>query len=359
MGLTNALYLDLRDHLTDFWGNINLMANKANSMLLPNDMDIYSRHQWMCERVYKDVDDSKAQLYVFNPLGFYQINEELDPTLGTSLECKTLNITSRLRYQDLMQFGWDMINAMFNWHDAFTINGYFMRAYSDSTPFVSEEIKQDYSTEIVYSAEVLMEIENFSPVQTTGSSRNITQRPDKLDNAIICDIVAQNVDMVDQNIINLHFNNPTAADIALATRFMPSIVYASNNIPHVYCGTELPAKIEIFEPYQFVFGELQVGATLPETLTAYRKTLRSQMTSSQGSTLMTLAQNLTFLGNLSIFAHAPVMFHEFFKTDPDIALLTIHGDLYNVSSISDEDLQNLHRICMYSIMKAFPKGEAD
>lgn len=75
---------DLNSKITQFWGFINTFAVKLQSFAVPGDISYFVRHSWLTSGIYLDSNTSKAQTYLFQPVGYYQWVEVTSGTRGES-----------------------------------------------------------------------------------------------------------------------------------------------------------------------------------------------------------------------------------------------------------------------------------
>nr|AIY31267.1 capsid protein [Dromedary picobirnavirus] len=266
MGITSdAAIMDLRVNKTKLWGLINTLIQNSRKFRCPGKYDLLNRHFWMNQRIYSDADSPKAQYYVFMPIHFYKFKEFSET--GGGLEAfdfadELYQICSEEEYipgsivDYLYSTGDEMISRLANSEDAYTINGYFERAYEGESQFIIADLIEDDVVEIVYSPEVLMQIENSRTVvrdRFTPSDFDITQDPSN--NAII-QVIKGNMNgsfniLLDYNGLNIHGGTPTPLGVAVATRLActQDINYVSEEVGYeltYHCGTELVIDYRFF-----------------------------------------------------------------------------------------------------------------
>lgn len=359
MGIsTDAAIHDLRVNKTKMWGMINTLIQNSRKFRCPGKYDLLNRHFWMNQRIYTDADSPKAQYYVFMPNYFYKFNELTET--GGSLQafdfatalnsiCTMSNPPSGFVVDYLYQVGDDMISALANSEDAYTINGYFERAYEGESQFIITDLIEDDVVEIIYSPEVLMQIENSRTVlrdRFTAGDFAITQNP--ANNAIIQKIQgtvngSANI-LLEYDGLNIHGGTPTPLGVAVASRLacVPEIEYVNAETGYkvtYHCGTELVIDYRFFYFAEGGLKEEVMGTYLYANTTddyvkyLYRASLMSAM--DWHPIFIVSLDKSTYVGK----PEGHMMF----------------GDLSNFTSIAPDQMKDIHRVCLYSQFDCFSK----
>lgn len=376
-GLADVDIVSLRTNKTKFWQLINELILQSRKFTCPASMDIMNRHYWMSDNVYTDAPSMNSQMYVFNLTQVYKFQMLSVDTEGNTApglvyamlphyanpNVKTNPATPEMFYN----FGRDLIDALVAWDDAYTINGYLRKAYEGTPSFIVEELEQYPAFNPVYVEEVLTQIENsrtlagcsgFTFIPTDGTM-NVTQSV--LDNAVInpmhltvgvetaggsrtCD--GYNIPPT----LSIHADTPTVADSVIASRLqvaMDNVTTSGTGANKKWtfdlvCGTELPISWVLWmEPMSTVTNSFRrvEGFWVDQ--------FRVQ---TSGATF-----NLSFL-SLSQFDWHPFVFLGQIL-EPSTGTFTgsfaVVGDTHNITSISVDDLRNLHKICVLSELNAF------
>lgn len=243
-------YNDLKENIADFRMYINQFAYNLQQYALPDGIELFNRHQWMCEGIYVDSQSARAQTYEFVPQGFYKYDNTV--ATGSKLTLQTwLNPTvpTTHTFAEVKQFGDALINAISNDEDFAFISGdiyNFTGGKTYKVPYLEEQ-------EILlplYDETVLSQIENayiVGPVVNT----DITQDPSVNNGAILYQPQAQIADSVFplQAKMNFHHDAPTSDQVLEATRFIPCIGVTSDpgRLPYgqiTSCGSELITAIQ-------------------------------------------------------------------------------------------------------------------
>lgn len=154
-------FADLQNKMASFRTFINQYALDLGSLPLPNNVSYNQWYLHQFQTIYKDSDTEKAQLYLFNPVGFYQWVEgdEAHPitylnfvklpyssdgtmTLSAMIEYAQSLIAPLLSSGDIRLIGSDILNTFGN--DLFSVN----------------PIAETYTVEPEYNEEIASVIEN-------------------------------------------------------------------------------------------------------------------------------------------------------------------------------------------------------
>lgn len=168
--IVNALgfsYDSLLANLADFRALINAYAYKLAQFCIPSDMDYFKRHIWMEQNVFTDAASTKAQMYVFNAVGFYYYNEVADGPAQLIYKrfSDYANAASGLiEFSSIANILNDAILPLMESQDCMAMSGDVLRAYGADHIYTMAPIAENYLTIPAYSAEVLSQFENAVPV---------------------------------------------------------------------------------------------------------------------------------------------------------------------------------------------------
>nr|AVX53491.1 putative capsid [Marmot picobirnavirus] len=274
--------VDLISNYSIYRSRFNNLIYKASTIFIPNSFSILDRHAWLFSNVFIDSVSPKAQIYVHNMRGFYLLDEQASDQ-GTAL---TWNPIEKFDYNDeghmmealLNAFAF-MIESIRNSDSMNKIAADMARAFPDVGSWKLAYCDENYTVLPTYSKEVLSQIENTTILPYDAmSGLNITQSVDK--NIILFDPMFStsktdeiaNMSILgwsDNNLINMHWDNPSSDDVAVATRNMVNLykVVPSGSAPtqifHMQsCGSDICVgarliKYNTSEPNSDEFAELQ------------------------------------------------------------------------------------------------------
>ena len=327
MGLSAAQIEYWQQHKMDLYGIINTMAHKINKFSVPENMDIYDRHRFMNENVYLDRGSANSQSYVFKCLGYYVVNDA--GAKGTELHYTPKTDSTYDNVASLMAYFNVMCDALSGWGDAYTICGHIERAYEGEQFYYAELIAQDEMLTPVYVPEVLTQIENLtiSSFSNENASLNVTQEPTT--NAILC---APKLAMsyMGPLMINLEMDNPTAADVTIATR-LTTCKYGNKAI----CGTEIVNAL-------WFVGRFWDGTKFVDTKIPFN-------VCSVYNTDAAARDVLQYVDYYAAFAHHPLAFMH----DAANKKTIYNFDVMNITPINPEVLEQIHTVCLFSEFNCF------
>lgn len=387
----------LRENRTKLWQYINELVLQTRKFMCPAVMDIFNRHYWMSDNIYTDSNSINSQFYMFNLYSVYKFKmlKMADGTenLGPGLEMVRLPqfVVSNMGEAEsvdvdvLYQFGLDMINRLVAWDECYTINGYLQRAYEGAPVFIVDELPADQPFSPVYVEEVLMQIENSRTVPNFRDFRsgngdlsgfNITQNP--LTNAVVSNPQYTTTGGFDTNgnpedptfsmdyngwaippVLTIRSEQPTVADNTIASRLQAAVTVdvgtksgdVNNYTVHIDCGTEVPLWWALVDRSSNV-GSATMFDWIPQTPSL--PVIESELDLVTVNNMVN--QILRFI-TLDQFDWHPLVFVNMYRQAKGQTLspngLAVVGDLHNVTTISSEDLENLHKICIYSELNAF------
>lgn len=332
----------MQQHKTEMWGMINTLVHMVNKFNVPDNMDIYKRHRWMNENVYLDEPMLMAQMYFFEPGGFWKVDDT--GANGTALRYTELDLSGHgaSTLTKFYEFGTGLISALSNWDDAYTINGHIERAF-EGTPFYKAELlNQDEVLAPAYVAEVLTQIENFTGVGPV-SELDVVQDP--ATNAVLHTPKASSQNWSGNMLLNLHTTNPTAADTVIASRLMAHVTPVKTSMPlptyRVFGGTEIPIGV-MFYKYS------------PKTGVTHASDLNYLNVYPLSSTSAVDQMNvIDSVMERFAYNHAPMFWIIFCTEDNASVFAKLAGDACNMTAISDEQLDEITRVCIYSELNCF------
>lgn len=389
MWLSNQDIVSLRNNRTALWQGINELVLQSRKFTCPASMDIFNRHYWMSDNVYTDEASINSQFYIFNLVGVYQyaslpMPNSTDTAAGLKMvELPNVSVVARrsttMTVDTLIQFGRTLIDSLVAWDDAYTINGYLMRAYEGEAMFVVDELPQDQPFAPVYVPEVLAQIENartvpfgLNPASFEGF--NITQ--DVLSNAVISNpsfTVRSLSSWDDQGVakvtgwtvpptLSIRSDSPTVADSVIASRLQASVtVDASGTYPAVTidCASEVPLAWLLFTEVPNV-AQVRDAGTCPVFVEQTPGLVAAgTLSQSQAVVLLTAVTNLL---TVEQFDWHPFIFITTQGSQSpsgtplsNYKAFAVLGDTHNITTITPGDLENLHRVCMFSELNSFSR----
>lgn len=359
MGLSNNLILDIKGNRTKFWGQINELIAMTRKFKCPAVFDYFNRHYWLNDNVYIDQPMASGQFIAFVQKQYYKFALLDTPDKVQAGGCElTDSALGTASVTDLLfAFGRSLIDALASSEDAYTISGYLARAFEGQPQFIVDDLQQDEMFEPVYVPEVLPQIENarsYNPTLSGGATltgNNIIQDPNK--NSIICmptlnlpvttalNKTYHNMEnWVLNPMLNIRSQAPSAAEITIASRMCNACRYlgttASKSLFQIMCASEIVSSIVV---------TFNTSSTTP---------IPQHLVLTNGTSMnLNTIQSLIMLSNydwhpmVQIFGSTDTEMHDVLDYG------NILGDVTNLTTISLQNLENLHRVCLYSEFNSF------
>lgn len=269
-GVLTAMHvdpIDVRNNIADWWGYVNKFGIDAGNITMPKDFALRKRHQWMCEGLYTDSATERAQIYVFQPEGFWKYNNTV--TTGSQLDWVPYpgTVSKLMTLADYKALGNSLLSAVFGDEDTGTISGDTANAIGWDNCYSYDQIASNYTISALYSEMVLQQIENSFAMGGFASTYTpvISQDPSVNNGAILFKPQLTFTDSstsglsVHKTILNFHHSNPTVEDIIEATRLRcaPGSVSTGGVISPTSFGSEIVTTYQIFtakvdDPQTFV-----------------------------------------------------------------------------------------------------------
>lgn len=388
MGMSQAEWQRLRNEKALLWQNINELVLQSRKFNCPAVMDVMNRHYWMNDNVYSDSNSVNSQWYIFTQSGFYFYKEiemigeqgtkgpgaQLYPSPLKKTYAGDLNFNNTTTTAYLFDYGLKMIQQLVTWDDAYIISGYFARAFEGVPNFIVDEIESNPKFEVFYEPEVLSQIENsrvlplgrqlyanFMSGNGTLNFANLSQNP-----------TTNSVYVANQYTINLADTLPvsTLNEIkANSWNFHPSLSIRSEapTVLENVIATRLHAAANILTQSASVLTFAATFATeiplqwtiwvTPSLNASYSQPLVFTSFSDTQAAAQAIQMNSWISENLgSTFDWRPiqpVMLLTGSNDAPVRNLVMLTGDFHNITTISKEDLSQLHRVCVMSEFNAF------
>lgn len=354
MSLSESEIRDLRANRTKLWQCINELIYQSSKFTCPNQMHIMNRHYWLSDNLFTDANTVNSQFYLLNLVKVYQFKElpTMDDASVNAGGLTQVNLPNAVfgsgrsvTVDSLYNFGLQLIQALVDWDDAYTINGYLMKAYSDTPMFTVDLLPQDAELLPVYDEEVLSQIENATPIYNGISAyyvsditmnmdcrQSVTKNILNSNPSITYTTVLNAIANVEAPFISLRSDTPNAADVIIASRLK------SATTPVPITGTTYPI---------FAGTELCMGFRL--VTSAPGTTISSPAGTAMQTVVNGSSTSAFILGTISQFDWHPILV----ITNADGTQFTFFGDVHNVTNMSLSDFQNINRVCVFSELNAF------
>lgn len=169
----NVNFDSIKNNLADFRIQINQLADAIRSLVIPSTIQYLERKIFLYSNIYTDSSTSKAQYYMYVPEGFYQwVEGQGDDPAGnpglTYLQFQSIWkdntytdwTKGTLTADQLIEFGWQMVDALRNSEDVRWIGADLLKAFGVNAMYTVQGLDETFSIQPVYNAEVLSQMEN-------------------------------------------------------------------------------------------------------------------------------------------------------------------------------------------------------
>lgn len=346
LGISSNAFTDLQNNKMQLFQCINELIHMSAKFTCPAVMDIFNRHYWLNDNVYADAPSENAQLYVFYQAYYYQYATQNTPQ-GEPAGGLILTRPASFTVSNLFTYGRGLISALSEWDDSYTISGYLMRAYEGYPTFKVDLLEYNERLSLAYVPEVLSQIENFTFVPGAAAnyeSNVVSQDPTR--NIVICkpmvpkdtagDYFTWNMTNLSPA-INIHAEMVNEQAVVIATRMKGTLSVQPNADGNyrVICGTEIPLSLDMWD-----------GAGTISNILQYIF-LQSNVSTAAAW------QHWLNMVKLRKFDWAPMVYLVYADAALEKAGIVTQWEYQNGTLISKQDLENMHRICIYSEFNAF------
>lgn len=240
----------LRKQLSNFRGVLDMFAYQLASINIPDQFDFIHRHSWLFTNVYKDADNSRAQLYAYKMNGLYVWTEGVgdQPTHLEHVSRNTLfrqnQTPSYVSSLDDIQHAIDRVmQPLLGSQDVGTISGDLAKAFGDAGMINIRPVADHESLFPVYDMEVINQMMNASiaPFVNFG---NVNANYEDTTSGPYIEAHAYTPDVdfstTHNYLLNYHGLEPTPEMNLVATRFM---YVASSKLESIPWGTGVGRRI--------------------------------------------------------------------------------------------------------------------
>lgn len=357
MGLPDAAIEGLRANKMEFYQRINELVLMTRKFKCPRIMDVFNRHVWLNDHVYTDAPTIKSQFYIFNQYAFYRYSlvkvpgSDPEVSAGGLIPLSLYPIRETDTVQYLFEFGRRLIDALAGSDDGYLISGYLMRAYEGVPEFYVDELLLGETLIPKYNEEVLSEIENLHTIPGGATSILNTVAQDPATNSIICHPTAVypasgttcqfRLDGILPR-FNSRSDNPTTAETTIASRLMsyiqPLSIVGDTGTARITCCSEIVVGINLVHYKKS--GQINFKTYVSEVMFD----LFNDATQEECELLALLMQSTQW-------DWAPMVYVNI--TGQGATQDVLLGDIHNVTTTTMETLNNLNRVCLYSLFNAF------
>lgn len=157
----NVDFDDVNKNMANFRMRLNYFANAMQSLPVPGDIKLFTRQCWLMQTLFKDASSLKAQLYLFNPEGYYVYSPKTSSQGGQLVYNKirtAASATTPLTSSRILGILQEMFDAIIDDTDIGDICADIQNAYGQLASI--SYIQEDEVLQPEYSEEVLSQIHN-------------------------------------------------------------------------------------------------------------------------------------------------------------------------------------------------------
>ena len=340
MNLSDNVINELRANKTKFWGEINVLISNASKFTCPAVMDIFNRHYWMNDSVFADRANLKGQFYIFRQRKYWRF--KLDTERRGMVEAVSIGSVNSMA--DLINFGNSLLSALNDDEDAYTINGYLLRAFEGAPNFRVAPLEENEIMTAIYSPEVLLQIHNAKVTGIDNQfSTEVTQDG-------LTSVVYSKQEYTPTTGTNIYLYNylldspvdmPSGPEVVIASRLMPAFKMV-DGVVRCYSGTEIPLM--------FIIYSISKDGTVEQTM-IYGS--NEELNATDTRFVSILYSTLKAYFHWSNFNGAPIYALPVFD-DHAVAVESLFlGETTNLTSVDADTMVDLNRMCIYSEFNAF------
>lgn len=339
MHLSDTAIADIRANRTKFWGEINTLIANVSKFTCPAVMDIFNRHYWMNDSIFADRANLKGQFYMFLQDHYWQF--DLDTEKRGKV--KSVQPARPAGVADLIAFGNQLLSALNDDEDAYTINGYLMRSFEGVPNFKVMPLEESETMQAIFSPEVLQQIHNCK-VTYAGHSFPIEVTQDGLTSIVYSKqeytpTAGNNIYLYDY-LMDSPVELPSGPEVVIASRLMPAYIIEDGKVK-CYSGTEIPIS--------FIIYTYASDGTVEETY-VYGTAANVNNTETVSAMLYEVFKAYVQWSNFNL---APIYALPVVNQSGAIQETLFLGETTNLTSVDPETMKDLNRMCIYSEFNAF------
>lgn len=240
LGMSEASITDFRGNMGNYIAKFNQLAYKASQLRMPVTYAITDRHAWLFSNIFTDGVSPKSQIYVHVPAGFYFLDETVSEE-GTALVYAP--VSEDMTFGDYLESFNTMLERIRNSDSMNKIFSDMRRAFEASNwtfPYITDAyiVSPTFSMEVLSQIEnttILPELDDEDDYKTAWVTQDVSKNYVKYNPQFVTGLhdSAEEYTFSDQDyvnacvpnnvwsgtpIINMHWDNPSSDDIAVATR---------------------------------------------------------------------------------------------------------------------------------------------
>lgn len=339
----NVDYDNIKKNLTQLRNYINQYAMSISTRAIPANIDLFTRHSFLCSNIFKDSETSKGQYYMFNPSGYMRWTEGEDAVPKLEYTKFEKDDKSLFTFDDLVEFGEKLISPILGSQDFGTMSGDTIKAFGNKPGLQQIPlIDENYAVSIGMTPESLLQIHNLNAIASSSldeSTLNVTIDPgiNKGTVLFVPKVKAASpysttsyVPYQGERYLNTQNVKVEPKDVAEMTRMQLVI----NPDLTITCGSEIATDVEVFT---MVGGNQLQKLAMP--LIPYLKI------GSAGAGV-DFATYIQYTGVASKFDWFPIIYNTANEGEPGVIYNTI-GDLANYTVVEASTIERIQKAALY------------
>lgn len=338
--------------LADFRTLLDTFAYKLASINVPDQFDFIKRHSWLFTHVYKDSETNRAQLYLYQPDGFY-VWIEGSGEKPTHLEYRKwetiFNTTMDQGIGDIQQVRYaidTIMRPILGSQDVGTMSGDLMKAFGEAGMIKIKPVADHETLTPVFDMEVITQMINstiFTENSDISTSWDIEPNLTSLtDGPFLTQSpsfsTTQAIKGWRKTFFNMYTESPTPEDVMVATRLAVTLgepyfdeAAADGEVPLKSWGTEVAVGMRIYTLMHQANGySYPAKLSIPQDVQICNSA--SASTTEITKNYHSMAQMLV---NLSAFNYHPTVY--LFENGTREAITETYGDLNYMGVIQNTD----------------------
>lgn len=350
MGILPTSVIGKQDELRS---KINDLILNFNNLKVPDVLDIYVRQYALAHNIYVDEDDVQAQIYLFNPAGYY-LYHDINGTDPAYLEWININYPTTGTGTPISTWISAANSALEAWRnssDLGLITGSISRAFADTATISLDYVLPNETAVPTVDRNIMWQINNLHIAELNSVDPTLDIVQDVVGNYLKFDPTLDNTIKgwmsvgSDNYLLNSFDGNTSDEFIMESTRFIP---FKDPNNDLITFNTEIITNV-------YAWFVTDYGHSIPiwECLKLDQIKLWYSNTSSTEYMTSVLQE-----GVLSQFKYAP--FRYYYVCTSTVAdathpmqLLSVVGDIYKFTTIDSSALAGLEKAATQSVYKLF------
>lgn len=349
-----------------FISDLNTFGVNIQRLLIPKDLPIFTRHQWLNSNVYMDDTTVKASYFMYVPEYLWQFSDgHAEGDIGSCANMVKVPSFTETGLDGMMEFLTSLATPLLDDQDTFQIISMLIRAMDPNSFYRLSLVPDNYVVTPVYNAEVLLQLHNadivgvFEMNESTGHKARVEQLPtENVTYSLFCP-TSIGGQLRGDKMIDMPIDNVSSDLTMVATRFkVVAAPYQATASSKRYqrlmsYGSEVINNVKII--YGFLWGW---GGNQLQDFSLYTNGIPVMDGGSgtpQDDFPILAYHHVRQFAMYYKFHYAPMIY---LTTDikggssangpwnPDSTPVDVFGDLTNYTTISEKALERMHRAAL-------------